>query len=202
MSAICSIVLLSGCDSVPHATQPAFIPKTDEQIKQESVDKTVAEMKASGASQQEIDKFVAHSKLSYEEQLKSGISKGSSPSETVVSLVSKSVFHCDLRRNSLKNPITEEYTRRLKRELVECISVSSRVITTYYYNDYISSKDVDEVKGAVDEVYLQWQGYTSAIYQNAAPFLQDQASLGVADKLRRAQYAILKEALKNSKKKA
>ncbi|TBU76232.1 hypothetical protein DNK10_09680 [Pseudomonas daroniae] len=156
-------------------------------------------MKARGATQDDIDGLVAHSKLSYEDQLKGRISSNSTPSENLVSLVDGGLFYCELKRGSLKIPISFDYTMKTQRELVECISNTSRIISSYYYQSYIPSSSTDVVKAAVDEAYLKWESYTDTIFKNAAPYQQEQAALSVKDQLRRAQQVFLREALKSKK---
>lgn len=190
-----TLVLLAGCVS-----QPAYVPRTDEQIAQEALDETVADMKQRGASQAEIDRMVAHSKLSYEEQLKSYISPISTPAENLVGLIERGLFYCDLQRSSLKIPITYEYTMKTKRKLVECIYTSSRVISSYYYKSYVPSISSDAVKGAVDETYLKWSGYGDSIFKSAPSYLQDEASIAVKDQVNRSEQVFLREAQKKNKK--
>jgi hypothetical protein len=189
-----TFVLLAGCVS-----QPAYVPKTDEQIAQEALDKTVADMKQRGASQAEIDRMITHSKLSYEDQLKSYISPISTPAENLVELIDRGLFYCDLQRSSLKIPITYEYTIKTERKLVECISTSSRVISSYYYKSYVPSTSSDAVKGAVDETYLKWSSYGDSIFKSAPSYLQDQASMAVKDQVNRSEQVFLRETQKNKK---
>jgi hypothetical protein len=194
-----TLALLTGCATQPVTSNPVYTPKTPEQIHQEAVESTVAAMKKNGASQAQIDALTAYSKLSYEEQLKSRISSTKTPAENLVSLVDSGLFSCDLKRRSLKTPISDDYTRKIKRELVECVATSSQVITSYYYKSYIPSSATEAVKGTVDETYLKWGVYKDSIFNSAAPLLQDQAALGVNDQLQRTQLVFLREALKNKK---
>lgn len=189
--AVFTLTLLTGCVS-----QPPYIPKTDEQTKQESLDETIVSMKERGATQDQIDSLIAHSKLSFEDQLKSRISTISTPGENLVDLVDGGLFYCDLKRSSLKTPISYEYTRKLQNELVECVSTSSRVITNYYYDDYISSSGSDAVKATVDETYLKWNSYLDSIFNSSPSYLQDQASLGVKDQINRTRLVFVREAQK------
>jgi|GEM_PF-3353490 len=191
-----ALALLTGCVS-----QSEYVPKTDEQIAQESLDNTISDMRQRGASQAEIDKFVAYQKMSFEDQLKSTISPNSSPAENLVGLINKGLFYCDLRRSSLKRPITYEYTAKLRRELMECISSSSQVITSYYYNSYASANSSEAVKAAVDETYLKWGSYKNSIFQSAPSYMQDQASLSLKDYISRSEQVFFKEVLAKQKKK-
>lgn len=190
-----TLALLTGC-----VTQPAYIPKTDEQLEQESMDRMVAYKRQQGASQADIDDYVARSKLSDGENLKTRISTSSTPAENLVKLIDGGRFYCDLQRNSLKTPITYEYTMKTKRKLVECISSTSRVISSYYYDSYISSTCSDAVKTTVDESYLKWNGYKDSIFQSSPSSLQEQASLAVKDQVNRSEQIFLREALKKNKK--
>lgn len=191
-----TLALLSGCVS-----QPAYTPKTDEQIAQEALNTTVADMKQRGASQAEIDSFIAYSKMTYEDQLRSKVSPTSTPSENMLKLIDSGLFHCELQRNSLKRFLTQEHADKTHRRLVECISKSSSVITSYYYRTYTPSSSSESVKAAVDETYLKWGSYTQSIFKSAPQYLQEQASMSLTDQLSRSQQVILRESLAQQKKK-
>lgn len=194
-----SLALLVGCVSQPKAASPTQNLQTDEQIKQKALDSTIARLKASGASQSQIDGVTAYSKLSEEDKLKSRINADKTPAENLVSLVDSGLFLCDLKRNSLKIRISYEYTIKTERELVECISTSSSVITSYYYRSYIPSSTTEAVKETVDETFLKWGAYKDSIFRSAAPLIQDQAAQSVKSQLARAQLLFLRESLKNKK---
>ena len=195
--AVIAAALLTGCVS-----QPAYVPKTDEQIAQELLDKTVQDMKSRGASQDEIDKAVAYSKLSYEDQIKSSVkpSTGSNPAENLVDMISRSLFNCDLQRNSLKIRISQEYTSKTQRKLVQCVVITSRLLSSYYYKEYIFYSPSEPVNEAADEAYLKWNSYVNSILQSAPHYLQEQASLSANDQVRKFQQVNLRDVISKRNK--
>lgn len=190
-----TIALLTGC--IDHTK---YAPKTEEQIEQESQDRTASLMRKEGSTQSEIDAFIARSKLSDGEKLKSRISEWSTPAENLVSLIDGGVFYCDLQRKSLMLQISYEHSQRTRRKLVECISTTSKVINTYYYGSYVSAPSSDEVKSAADESYIKWNAYKTTIFQNSPSAIQEQASLTVKDQVTKSEQIFLREALKKNKK--
>lgn len=192
-----SVALLTGCVS-----QSAYTPKTDEQIAQEVLDQTVSDMRARGASQKEIDSTIAYLKLSYEDQLKDSIkpSAVSNPAENLVEMISSSIFYCDLQRRSLKIRITDDYTRKTERKLSQCAVSSSRIVSSYYYKEYISYETSESVKSASDEAYLKWGSYVNSVLQGSPPYLQEQASLAVKDQVAKFRQIYLREIISKRKK--
>ncbi|HCF2574853.1 MULTISPECIES: hypothetical protein [Pseudomonas] len=192
-----SVALLTGCVS-----QSAYTPKSDEQIAQEALDKTVSDMRARGASQQQIDTTIAYSKLSYEDQLKDSIkpSAVSNPAENLVDMINSSLFHCDLQRSSLKIRITDDYTRKTERKLSQCAASTSRIVSSYYYKEYVSYEPSEPVKSASDEAYLKWTSYVNSVLQGSPPYLQEQAALSVKDQVSRFRQVYLREIISKRQK--
>lgn len=192
-----ALALLTGC-----VTQPAYVPKTDEQMAQEVLDKTVSDMRARGASQEEIDRAIAYSKLSYEDQLKDSIkpSTVSNPAENLVDMINSSLFHCDLQRSSLKIRITDDYTRKTERKLSQCAASTNRIVSSYYYKEYVSFEPSEAVKSASDEAYLKWSSYVNSVLQGSPPYLQEQASLSVKDQVSKFRQVYLREIISKRKK--
>lgn len=191
-----TLAILSEC-----VTQPAYVPKTDDQINQEVLEKTIVDLKSRGASQAEVDRVIAHSKLSYEDQLKDSIkpSSISSPAENLVAMIRDSLFYCDLQRNSLKINISQDRTMKTEIKLAQCVVTTSGILSSYYYKKYVTYTPSNATKAVADEAYLKWGSYVDSILQRSPSYLQEQASLSVNDQVRRFQQVELEEILSKKK---